>query len=138
MEMESNNDDDHTFNVSWWVVTGTTALSNLSSSMSSTDIIVHTQCLILVIGLLYIALVLCQEVVVTFRVISLNLVEGLLSCIIELWKGFNSFLQVLCDALREVWHHTTRDNMHFIVANGILVYVLPGVLNRLLQRPCYY
>jgi hypothetical protein len=87
-----------------------------------------TRCLI-ALGLLYIALVLCQELLVTFRIITLNLLDAIFSSIIELWKAFNSFLRALCDALREVWRHLTQENIHFIVALAILVYALPEVLN---------
>jgi hypothetical protein len=95
-------------------------------------LVITTRCLIVTvvtIGLLYIALVLCRELLVTFRVIILNLLGAIFSSIIELWKAFNSFLRVLCDALREVWNHMTRENINLIVALAILVYALPEVLN---------
>jgi hypothetical protein len=87
-----------------------------------------TRCLI-ALGLLYIALVLCQELLVTFRIITLNLLDAICSSIIELWKAFKSFLLVLSDALREVWKHLTPENLHFIMALAILVYALPEILN---------
>lgn len=95
-------------------------------------LVITTRCLIVTvvtIGLLYIALVMCRELLITYRIITLNLLGAILSAIIELWKAFDSFLRVLCDALREGWHHTTRENINLIAALAILVYALPEVLN---------
>ena len=93
---------------------------------------ITTRCLIVTvvtIGLLYIALVICRELLVTCRIITLNLLAAIFSAIIELWNAFNSFLRVLCDASREVWNHMTRENINLIAALAILVYALPEILN---------
>jgi hypothetical protein len=95
-------------------------------------LVITTRCLIVttvIFGLFYIALVMCRELLITFRIITLNLLGASFSAIIELWNAFDSFLRVLCDALREVWNHMTRENIHFIVALAIVVYALPDVLN---------
>jgi hypothetical protein len=95
-------------------------------------LVITTRCLIVTvvtIGLLYIALVICREILVTCRIITLNLLAAIFSAIIELWNAFNSFLRVLCDASREVWNHMTRENINLIVALAILVYALPEILN---------
>ena len=108
--------DKRTLNFSWLVIT--------------------TRCLIVTvvtIGLLYIALVICREILVTCRIIALNLLAAIFSAIIELWNAFNSFLRVLCDASREVWNHMTRENINLIAALAILVYALPEILNMCIE-----
>jgi hypothetical protein len=100
-------------------------------------LMITTRCLIVTVvtvGLLYIALVMCRELLVTFRIITLNLIGAGFSAIIELCKAFDSFLRVLRDAVSEVWNHMTRENIHFIVALAILVYALPDVLNIFIQK----
>ena len=91
-------------------------------------LVITTRCLI-AIGLLYIALVVCQELLVTFRIITLSLLGAILQAFIGLWHAFSTSLRVLCDALREVWNHLTRENINLIVALAILVYALPDILN---------
>ena len=54
-------------------------------------------------------------------------VHGLVSASWELWVSIRLFLAIIRDAVREIWRHLTRENIHFLVALGIITYAIPEI-----------
>ena len=47
----------------------------------------------------------------------------------ELWMSMCSFLANFRDATMEIWRHLTRENIHLLVALGIIIYAMPEILD---------
>ena len=57
------------------------------------------------------------------------IVHGLFSAGWELWMSICSFLANFRDATMEIWRHLTRENIHLLVALGIIIYAMPEILD---------
>ena len=47
----------------------------------------------------------------------------------ELWMSMCSIIANFRDATMEIWRHLTRENMHLLVALGIIMYTMPEILD---------
>ena len=76
-------------------------------------------------GLTRIFLLLVSEVGCVIKMI----VHSLFSAGWELWMSICSFLANFRDATMEIWRHLTRENIHLLVALGIIIYAMPEILD---------
>ena len=63
------------------------------------------------------------------------IVHGSISAGWELWMSIRSLLATLRDAIMEIWRHSTRENIHFLVALGIITYAIPEIARRAHRAP---
>ena len=52
----------------------------------------------------------------------------------ELWMSMCSIIANFRDATMEIWRHLTRENIHLLVALGIIIYAMPEILDVLKDR----
>ena len=62
-----------------------------------------------------------------------ELVEPVFLAVAEIWRAFLALCNVLALAVREVWHHSTIENVKSMVATAVLIYVFPEVCPLLIK-----